>query len=110
MSQIMRDLFKISFKKGKNLANFFPGPVFWDIDPSKLDVKNDKSFIIERVLSQNMGNQECFKKLDELYSKGEIIKYAKRSNQIRGNNSIRAIADYYHIDPSQLKNFNPSFG
>ena len=106
----MRDLFNISFSKEKNLVNFFPGPVFWDIDPSKLDVKNDKAFIIERVLSQNMGNQDYFKKLDELYSRKEIIRLAKKSNQIRGNNSIRAIAEYYNIDPFQLKNFNPAFG
>lgn len=96
--------------KGIDLENHFPGPVFWDVDPSSLDIKLDKDFIIERVLARNMGNEIYFEKLEELYPKREIKKIALSSSQIRGNNTIRAIANRYGIDPNRIKNYNPAFG
>ena len=97
-------------RKKIDLNNHFPGPVFWDVDPSSLNIKHDKEFIIERVLSRNMGNHMYLELLEELYSVKDIKKIALSSNQIRGNNRIRVIADRYHIDPNKIKNFNPSFG
>lgn len=96
--------------KGIDLKNHFPGPVFWDVDPNLLDIKKDKDFIIERVLSRNMGNPIYLEKLEAIYSKKEIMKYALSSDQIRGNNAIRLIAKRYGLNPSNIKNFNPSFG
>ena len=106
----MKIKLNISNFKRIDLKNHFPGPVFWDVDPNLLDIKNDKDFIIERVLSRNMGNPLYLEKLEDLYSKKEIIKYALSSNQIRGNNAIRLIAQRYGLNPNNIKNFNPSFG
>ena len=95
--------------KGIDLKNHFPGPVFWDVDPDSLDVKLDKYFIIDRVLARNMGNAKYLEQLEELYSKKEIVERALLSSQIRGNNTIRLIANRYGINPNKIKNFNPSF-
>lgn len=52
-----------------DLKNHFPGSVFWDVDPNLLDIKKDKDFIIERVLSRNMGNPVYLERLEAIYSK-----------------------------------------
>lgn len=106
----MKRSLNIRSQKGKNLKDYFPGPIFWDVDPYGLDVQRDKAFIIERVLSRNMGNPRYFELLEGLYPKSDIVRCAKRSGQIRGNSSIRAIAKRYGIKPGLMKNFNPSFG
>ena len=100
----------LNTSKGKNLKGYFPGPVFWDVDPSVLDVEKDKIFIIERVLSRNMGDPQYFELLERLYPISDIVRCAKRSEQIRGNSSIRAVAERYGIRPDHMKNYNPSFG
>lgn len=106
----MRKSHNIASFKGKSLKGYFPGPIFWDVDPSGLDVQKDKIFIIERVLSRSMGDSKYFELLEKLYPIGDIVQCAKRSEQIRGNSSIRAVAERYGIRPDHMKNYNPSFG
>ena len=106
----MKKSHNIAPSKGKNLKGYFPGPVFWDVAPSVLDVEKDKIFIIERVLSRNMGDPQYFELLERLYPISDIVRCAKRSEQIRGNSSIRAVAERYGIRPDHMKNYNPSFG
>ncbi len=106
----MRSIFNIQRSKKIDLKNHFPRAVFWDVDPRSLDLKKDKDFIIERVLSRNMGNPKYLELLEELYSRKDIVKIAVSSNEIRGNVKIRVIANRYNIQPNKIKNFNSSFG
>ena len=45
-------------KKRKKKKPEFSKCCFWDLDFKKLDLENDKSFIIERVLSRGLSNDE----------------------------------------------------
>ncbi len=102
---------KKHIKSGKIKDDYFPKAIFWDVDPSLLDVEDDKWFIIDRVLARNMGNPVYFEKLEALYSRKDIVKRVlSYSEEIRGNVKLLAIANRYEFDPNKLKNYNPAFG
>ena len=73
----MNNLRKFDEDKQKNefLKEISPC-IFWDIDISKLDIKEDKKFIIERVYTRGFEKDEIL--LWKIYSFGEIKKQWKR--------------------------------
>ena len=79
--------------------------MFWDVDMGQLSIKKDKAFIIDRVLSGSMENAKYLERLDKIYSKKDIINVAKSSNSIRGNESIKFIANRYGMNPKAFKQF-----
>jgi hypothetical protein len=58
-------------KKNSVLSQFSPH-LFWDTDISKLDVRRDKTFIIERVMNYGLETDEII--LYKLYTFGTITK------------------------------------
>lgn len=82
--------------------------MFWDVDMGKLSVKEDKFFIIDRVLSGSMENPKYLQQLDKMFSRQDIINVAKSSRSIRGNESIRFIANRYGMDPKSFKQYIPN--
>jgi hypothetical protein len=58
----------------------FSKHLFWDIDRNKLDYKEDRTLIIERVLVY--GNEDDERQLYNLYSKNVIKKVAIKSENL----------------------------
>jgi hypothetical protein len=58
----------------------FSKHLFWDIDRSKLNYKEDKELIIERVLVY--GNEDDERRLYNLYSKNVVKKAAMKSENL----------------------------
>ena len=79
--------------------------MFWDVDMEKLSIKDDKFFIIDRVLSGCMENPIYLDQLDKIFSRRDIINVAKSSRSIRGNESIRFIASRYRMNPKSFKQY-----
>lgn len=98
----------ISGKKkldNKNLAQLFPAVMFWDVNMKKLSLIKDKDFIIVRVLSRFMNNDDYLKKLESIYSLSDIKRFAVRSNEIFGNEIIEHLAKRYHLSPLNFKKY-----
>ena len=94
---------------GKNdLKDNFRKWMFWDVNMDKLSISHDKFFIVDRVLSGSMENPIYLERLERIFSKQEIIKAAKSSNSIRGNEAIRFIAKRYGISPNSFKQYIPN--
>ncbi|MEC3881802.1 DUF6922 domain-containing protein [Parapedobacter sp. 10938] len=85
----------------------FRRAMFWDVDVDSLSAKKDRDFIIERVLAGSMRNPKYLENLEQLYPVRIIKRVAKGSKAIRGNDSIRFIADRYHMDPESFNQFIP---
>lgn len=90
------------------LGSSFRKAMFWDVDMDKLSIKYDKSFIIDRVLSESMRNSIYLDRLEKFYSISDIKKVAKSSRSIRGNEAIRFIANRYGMDPKSFKQYIPN--
>ena len=92
----------------------FEAPV--DGDHTKVYLVNLRSFNLEPkhddfIREANLRvTVEDIAVLEGLYPVSDIVRCAKRSEQIRGNSSIRAVAERYGIRPDHMKNYNPSFG
>lgn len=91
-----------------DLRSNFRKAMFWDVDMNKLSIKADKFFIIDRVLSQNMQNPIYLQRLEKMFSKQDIKKVAKYSRSIRGNESIRFLANRYGMDPKSFRQYIPN--
>ncbi len=96
-------MFKL-FKKYK-LIELFPRAMFWDVDPEKLSIRKNKSFIIQRVLSRNMEREEYMENLEKLYSIEDIKHFALISHQIFGNENIDFIAKLYDMNPRDFPKY-----
>lgn len=90
------------------LTDLFPKAIFWDVNPDKLSIEENKSFIIQRVLAWNMGEENFMKNLEKLYPIEDIKSFAIESRQILGNDNIQFIADRYNLNvedfPKWIKN------
>jgi hypothetical protein len=97
----------IEYKKIRNPISVFPKSIFWDCDINKfnLDVWQDRSFIIQRVLKQSCLNDAYLVSLDELFSKEEIKYYAKGSHEIIGNSIIENICIRYDMKHNEFPHY-----
>ncbi|MCL2127240.1 MAG: hypothetical protein FWH38_03205 [Treponema sp.] len=73
---------KAAEKKGFD-AGRFSKHLFWDVDTGKLDVKNDKALIMERVFTYGRENDERI--LYELYDAADIKKTVRKSLNLNLN-------------------------
>lgn len=92
----------------KDLKSNFRKAMFWDVEMDKLSIKRDKFFIIDRVLSTSMKNSIYLDRLEKFYSIRDIKKVARSSRSIRGNESIRFIANRYAMNPKSFKQYIPN--
>ena len=81
-------------------------PIFWDLDPEKLNIRKNSRQIIERILEY--GNTPQVHWMFTNYSKEEIIEAVKGSRQL-SKKSANFWADYYQIPKDEVKCLNKSF-
>lgn len=69
--------------------------LFWDCDPSLLDLKKNARFILERVLSR--GDVSDFRRVHKLYDE-ETIKNVVINNRTLDERSQNFWCSYFNID------------
>jgi hypothetical protein len=88
-------------KKSVNIETIFTKHLFWDMDPSKLNLSKDKSIIIPRALFAT--TPETFEtdilKLEALYSAKDIVKYLKLTTENISNKVCLSVAKRYNVKP-----------
>ena len=84
-----------------NIATLFPKYLFWDMDHSQLDVSDDKDIIIPRALYATTLDtfEEDIVKLEQLYSKTQIVKYLKSTKELISNKICLRVAERYNVKP-----------
>ncbi|MCF8428470.1 MAG: DUF6922 domain-containing protein [Bacteroidota bacterium] len=87
--------------KSVNIATIFPKNLFWDMDPSKLNLSRDKSIIIPRALFATTPEtfETDIKKLEALYSAKDIVKYLKLTTENISNKVCLSVSKRYNIKP-----------
>jgi hypothetical protein len=73
--------------------------LFWDVDYSKLDVERDRSLIIPRALFATTAASfdSDIKKLENLYSREEILSQLKRTQEHISNHVCHLVAERYDV-------------
>lgn len=86
-------------KSVKNIADVLPKDVFWDVNPSQLDVKEDKDLIIPRALLATTESTfiEDISRLEQLYNHTEIVKELKTTKERISNKVCMMVAQRYHV-------------
>ncbi len=85
--------------------NRIPGwlePYFWDVNIQDLDLKNNRIFIIERLL--NDGNQAAVQWLFRTYSNQEIKEVVLKSKRL-SLKTARCWQNYYHLEEEEMRCF-----
>jgi hypothetical protein len=86
------------------MNNLFTKPyLFWDIEQAKLDIENNKRFIIERVLKY--GYPVDVNILLENYSSEEIAETVRLSRAL-DRKTASYWAAHYHISKSEIRCLN----
>lgn len=84
-----------------NIAKKFPKYLFWDMDASRLSVKEDKAIIIPRALFAT--TQATFdndiQRLEEIYSKKEIISILRNTKEHISNELCVLVTKRYNAKP-----------
>jgi len=94
---------KCSISEAKRLLGKIPKSVFWDVDVEVLSPERDSYFIVRRIMNRAIGSVELFEIIDQIYSIDLIEKVALNSRQIRGNETIKDIANRYNLNPRDFK-------
>lgn len=86
-------------KSVKNIADVLSKDVFWDVNPSQLDVKEDKDLIIPRALLATTESTfiEDISRLEQLYNHTEIVKELKSTKERISNKVCMMVAQRYHV-------------
>jgi predicted molibdopterin-dependent oxidoreductase YjgC len=86
-------------KQVDNIATIFPKELFWDVNPSQLNVQEDKDFIIPRALYATTESTftNDISRLERLYKRIEIIKELKSTKERISNKVCTMVAQRYHI-------------
>ncbi len=77
--------------------------LFWDVDPSTLDLEFQKDFIIERVLS--MGDEEALKWLWKKYGPQTICVTVSNSRRLTVK-TARCWQNYFDLKEEQMRCFS----
>ena len=89
--------------KNKNDILFrFSPHLFWDVDISKLDVRKDKNYIIERVMNYGLENDEII--LYKLYS-FRIIKKTVTNISTLNQRTISYLNMVFNLKDTDFKCF-----
>jgi hypothetical protein len=62
-----------------------PGALFWDTDPARFDLQENKEYIIERTLE--LGDERAVRRLFSNYSRSDINKVLAESRRISRKSS-----------------------
>ncbi|SDE84151.1 hypothetical protein SAMN05216464_1109 [Mucilaginibacter pineti] len=88
-------------KKRVDLSQIFPKYVFWDADPSRLDVERDLGLIIPRALfvTDETNFEMNIQKLENLYSKETILSTLQYTRENISNKVCELVAKRYQVEP-----------
>lgn len=85
----------------QGISNLFPSYLFWDVDPSQLDLNKDMDLIIPRALYAT--TEATFdldiRRLESLYTRDQIVDTVKNTRERISNNVCILLAKHYHIQP-----------
>lgn len=83
--------------KRQNLADILPKHLFWDVDMTKLNPKRDKDLVIPRALfaTTEATFDEDIMRLENLYSKNEILKTLMTTKERISNTVCELVAKRY---------------
>jgi len=88
-------------KETVNISKKFPKHLFWDMNYSKLSLKEDKTIIIPRALLAT--TKDTFKKditnLEKLYSREDILKVLQNTKERISNTLCLLVSKRYKITP-----------
>jgi len=76
--------------------------LFWDVDLSKLDLDQHKSFIIERVL--NMGDQQALAWLRRSFSEEMIFRVVRESRRLTRKTAL-CWKNIYDLNEDEMRCF-----
>ncbi|WP_298247352.1 hypothetical protein [uncultured Christiangramia sp.] len=84
-----------------NIAKKFPKHLFWDMDASRLSVKEDKALIIPRALfaTTQATFERDIQRLEEIYSKKEIVSILKNTKERISNEVCILVTKRYNAKP-----------
>ena len=86
-------------KSVKNIADILPKDLFWDVNPSNLDIQEDKDLIIPRALYAT--TEDTFSKdisrLEQLYKRSEIVEELRSTKERISNKVCMMVAQRYHV-------------
>ncbi|MCL2043099.1 MAG: hypothetical protein FWG89_03060 [Treponema sp.] len=80
----------------------FSSHVFWDVDRSKLDLKKDSDFIIERVVAYGRQSDEIL--LHKIYSYKKIKKTVTKIDYL-SENTIAYLSAIFKVKKERFKCF-----
>lgn len=80
-------------------ANFSPS-LFWDVDPSRLDLNVHAGFIVERVVTR--GNMADWRMLLIIYDKKRIRQEAMAIRSLDPK-SLNFLGIYFNIEPAKFR-------
>lgn len=82
-----------------NISAIFPAHLFWDVDASKLNVKQDKDIIIPRALFATTEStfETDIRRLEALYSHKQIVRGLENTRERISNQVCALVAERYHI-------------
>lgn len=88
-------------KMQQDISNLFPAYLFWDVDPSRLDVNKDMDLIIPRALYATTAAtfDEDISRLECLYSQNQTVDTLKTTKERISDNVCNLVAKHYHIQP-----------
>ena len=83
----------------KDISQIFPKYLFWDVNPKKLDIQDDKDFIIPRGLMAT--TVDTFTKdiepLEQLYSRAQIVSELQKTKERISNEVCKLVARRYNV-------------
>lgn len=91
----------LNMKKKIDIREVFPKHLFWDVKMEKLEVERDKEFIIPRALYATTEDtfEEDIKKIENLYSKKDILLSLKNTKENISNAVCVMVAKRYNAPP-----------
>lgn len=86
-------------KSVTNIADVLSKDVFWDVNPSQLDVQQDKDLIIPRALLATTERTftEDISRLEQLYNRTEIVRELRTTKERISNKVCMMVAQRYHV-------------
>jgi|TARA_R110002012_G_scaffold173866_1_gene338641 site-specific recombinase XerD len=82
----------------QNITAIFPKHLFWDVDMTRLNPQRDKNLIIPRALFASTEDTfiDDIERLEELYSKNEILQTLRSTKERISNTVCELVAKRYH--------------
>lgn len=79
--------------------------LFWDAEPTSIDLEKNKAYVIERVITR--GHLADFYKLITLYSRADIVEALTRAKQL--DPKTAHFCSWYFNIPTTLLHVSPFY-